>query len=369
MTDCHMKVWIYRVVFVLQCIVLVAGSSTSACPLSGPKSSAPLNEKEFMKNLDYGLQKLEENLNKAGRFDGNVVSTCINEEAAIHNFPAFLKSTQTTSPPFHNSLIVFTLDAASQTICQRSILDTSCVFMDLGIAGNSLAPGGADQQNDDYWRLTYGRVFATKALVRPGINAVPVDVDAIFLQNPFAPGNGIAERPNDVAVVSDIAPFTFTYGDKTPINGGFLYFPGIVTTSHAHSKEIVTRIWAKNCHPKSNEQLVTSSVLRYMRRKYREDPTHQAYMLPAAQYLNFCSTDCGTGAAFSSIRTVDDLRAMERTYGSSPKFKDCSEEGRKKWVYFHAACLDKNNITKSDVAKTKGSIQMAVYKWIKGENA
>eukprot|EP01032_Pedospumella_encystans_P031161 gene31161-35175_t len=110
-----MRVWIYRVVIVLQCIVLVAGSSTSAtCPLSGPKSSAPLNEKEFMKNLDYGLQKLEENLNKAGRFDGNVVSTCINEEAAIHNFPAFLKSTQTTSPPFHNSLIVFTLDAASQ---------------------------------------------------------------------------------------------------------------------------------------------------------------------------------------------------------------------------------------------------------------
>lgn len=350
--------------FLLICVAAV--ESTPPCATSGPKSSAPLNEKEFKVNLDIGLESLEAYHNNVGNFDGNIVSTCINEEAARYNFPAFLLSTQTTQPPFNASLIIFTLDQAAHAICQAAILNTSCVFMDLGIAGNSLAPGGADQQNNDYWKLTYGRVYATKALVRAGINAVPVDVDAVFLQNPFAPGNGIAERPNDVAVVSDIAPFTFSYADKTPINGGFLYFPGILSSSHAHSKEIVTRIWSKNCHPKSNEQLVTSSVLRYMRRKYPTDLTRQAYMLPATQYLNFCSTNCGTGDDFSSIRSVDDLRAMEKKHGKNGNFTICSTEGRQKWVYFHAACLNKNNITKSDVARVKGSMQMSVYKWIKG---
>ena len=239
--------------------------------------------------------------------------------------------------------------------------------MDLGVAGNSLAPGGSDKQDSNYWRLTYGRVFATKALIRSGINALPVDVDAIFLQNPFSPGNGLFERPRDVAVVADIAPFTFKYGDKTPINGGFLYFPGMDAISLRFSREIVDRIWAKNCHPKDNEQLVTSSVLRYMARKYatERNSDYNTYMLPDSQYLNFCSTDCGTGLEFSSIRNVGDLKNMEEKWKGKTEFAACEREARNKWVYFHAACLNKDNISKSKVAETKGHIQRAVYDWIR----
>lgn len=350
-------------------IYAISAQSRHFCPLNGPKSSAPNNEKDFVANLDVGLAHLQHGQEKVGKqFDRNVVSTCMNEEAAMYNFPAFIESAASTIPSLTLSLLVFCLDEPACIICRDSILeDAQCIFMDLGVAGGSLAPGGKDKHDADYWRLTYGRVFATVSLVRPGINALPVDVDAVFLQNPFAPGNGLHERPNDLAVVADIAPFTFKYGDKTPLNGGFLYFPGVDEHSYQFSKEVVDRVWAKNCHPKNNEQLVTSSVLRFMSKKYVSNFNYRPYMLPVSQYLNLCSTECGTGDDFRSIQSLADLKRMEETWGQKATFSSCSSEGRKKWVYFHAACLNKEIVNggKAGVAKAKGEIQKAVYAWAK----
>ena len=338
-----------------------------ACPLSGPQSSAPLNEKEFLRHLDDGIDYLKEINQQHKRFDGNVISTCINEEAAIHNFPIFLDSLANVQPPLTQSLLVFCLDENACKICHDLGLNRlQCIFMDLGVAGNSLAPGGSDKQNNDYWRLTYGRVYATVALIRPGINTIPVDVDAIFLQNPFIVGNGIHERPEDIAVVSDIAPFTFQYGDKTPINGGFLYFPGFTKESYQYSYDIINRIWSKNCYPKSNEQLVTSSVLRYYTKKYLKNPNFNPHMLSVNKYLNFCSTNCGTNLEFSSINNINDLLLLDQKYLNLTTYNDCSKIQRKKWVYFHAACLNKDVLlNKNDIAKAKGNIQKAIYTWVK----
>mmetsp|Transcript_9002 Transcript_9002/g.14965 ORF Transcript_9002/g.14965 Transcript_9002/m.14965 type:complete len:483 (+) Transcript_9002:73-1521(+) len=432
----------------------------SRCPLRGPGSSAPINDFEFLHALDDGLsflrRKSENELRRP--FDGNVVSTCINSEAAIYNWRPFLRSLEATVPSLVPSLLVFCVDMQACQICRISLPREQCIYMNLRVASSSLAPGSTASNNKDYWRLTYGRVFATVSMVRLGINALPADVDAIFLQNPFQKGNGIYERPNDIAVVSDIAPFTFKYGDKTPINGGYIYFPGRDVESYALSRELVDRVWAQNCHPEKNEQLVTSSALRYLARKYKhkyKQSSHKdgklrkafsqhlmhdhknmlgvkslpesaaihsssiedsgssdsggggrkgstdvlieagardgfgAHMLSVEQYLNFCSTDCGVGTMeFASIRSIEDLHQLEhstyanpfitagtsttanRTAGSATKavqfHKTCGLEARKKWVYFHTACLNKYNISATDVAKVKAVVQKAVYAWAKG---
>eukprot|EP01034_Spumella_vulgaris_P023300 gene23300-29513_t len=238
--------------------------------------------------------------------------------------------------------------------------------MDLGLSGQSLAPGKSNKLDSDYWRLTFGRVFATLTLHSLNVNVLAVDVDAVFLQNPFAPGNGISDRPDDIAVVSDIAPFTFQYGSKVSINGGFLYFPGVDPIARQYSKEVLDMIWSKNCQPKKNEQLVTSSVLRFMSRKYRGDATYRPHMLPNSQYLNFCSTDCGSGDSFNSVLSLADLNEMELKLSGTPSFSSCESAARKKWVFFHAACLSKTNPDQLIVARSKRLIQNAMMQWVHG---
>lgn len=357
-------------------VLLVTGGSwfllshnETKCPVSGPGSSAPLNEAEFLINLDVGMDLIRHAGNASSDHQPNIISTCINQEAAIHNFPTFMHSVANVHPPLTPYLLVFCLDELSCKRCrqpQHGLHHSQCIYMNLGVAGNSLAPGGADDQDADYWRLTYGRVFATVAMVRPGVNVIPVDVDAVFLQNPFNPGNGIHERPNDIAVVQDTAPFTFKYGDKTPINGGFIYFPAAEPAAYHYSRQAVDSIWSRNCHPRSNEQLVTSSVLRFMSREHAHAENFQPHMLPVDQYLNFCSTDCGTGLEFSSINSIVDLRKLERKWASNAGFSQCDASARAKWVYFHAACLNKDVLVgKNSVARAKGAIQRAVYEWVK----
>lgn len=370
-------------------LVYFLWDSTKTCTTNGPGSLAPLNEKKFLKDLQTALRFIQSGSTEANQqFSSNVVTSCINNEAAIHNFPLFIKSAASVKPNLTSSLIIFCLDSASCHICRKSLTVPQCVFMNLGVHTDSLVPGGTDQSNRDYWRLTFGRVFASWSLLKLGINIIPVDVDAIFLQNPFILGNGIYERPNDIAVVSDIKPFTFKYGDKAPINGGFLYFPGINKNALHYSRELLDRLWAKNCEPMRNEQLVTSSLLRWMTRKYSSSKGSSGFhphMLSREKYLNFCSTDCGTGQEFKSIRSYDDLLRMEQRMNSShsqpgnnnhntnsssnnissnTNGEECSRLGRRKWVYFHAACLYMDDIDKSAVAKVKGDIQAAVYKWV-----
>jgi hypothetical protein len=300
-------------------------------------------------------------------FDGNIISTCMNQEAAHFNFPLFMHSSATVEPPITPFLIIFCLDDPSCIICRESnvLAAAQCVYLNLGLTTHALAPGGTDESNRNYWRLTYGRVYATLKLSRLGINAIPVDIDAFFLQNPLIEGNGLFEHPNDVAVVQDIAPFTFKYGDKTPINGGFLYFPGVQEQYYKYSKEILDRIWSRNCEPDKNEQLVTSSVLRYMSRRYSMHSNYNPHMLSAEKYHNYCSTTCGTGLLLSSAKSVGELDAIEKEFTGKPGFEVCEKEARKKWVYFHAACLNKDGLAKTNIAQTKNRMLWAVFDWAK----
>jgi hypothetical protein len=129
---------------------------------------------------------------------------------------------------------------------------------------------------------------------------------------------------------------------------------------------VLDLIWSKNCEPRRNEQLVTSSVLRRMSRKYRGDPHYRPHMLSNSQYLNFCSTDCGSGDIFNSVLSLSDLNEMELKLGGTPSFAACESAARRKWVFFHAACLSKTNPDQLIVARSKGQIQQAVMQWVKG---
>ena len=165
-----------------------------------------------------------------------------------------MDSCTTVNPPL-KSIIIFCLDTSACKQCNKLYDKKFCIYTNLGISEVSLAPGGSDVRDRDYWRLTYGRMYANLAVHRLGMNIITVDADSVFLQNPFSEGNGLRDRPNDIGVVSDVKPFTFRYGDKTAINGGFIYFPGAQEEGAFFSRQVLEAVWAKNCRPESNVSL------------------------------------------------------------------------------------------------------------------
>jgi len=131
--------------------------------------------------------------------------------------------------------------------------------MNLGISDVSLAPGGSDSLDKDYWKLTFGRIYANLAVNKLRVNMIAVDVDSVFLQNPLNIGHNIAERPNDIAVVSDVKPFIFKFGDKAAINGGFLYLPGADVVGASFTLQLLNAVWEKNCKPKLNVRITLNT--------------------------------------------------------------------------------------------------------------
>ncbi len=366
--------------------------------------------------------------------ENTIVTTTVNEAAAIHNLPTFIQSIKACDPPFDHQLIIFCLDDAACKQCSLLHQKDHCLYMNLGISSDSLAPNKEESANRlDYFRLTYGRVYTSVLLSQMGVNVLPVDIDAIFLQNPFLPGNGLYEAPYDIAVVSDIKPFRFHKRDGIPLNGGFLFFPtattggsmatlstttntlnkndesklsalnrlingfidnwlmgeeedleqsmkpissseGIVpppqplSLQHVlYARELLQAVWNKNCHPTSNEQLVFSSQLRTMYKRYHyQDKTFRPHMLSSNQYLNLCSAQCGTQGSIQRIKSYNDLQKLNNENVNNPLFYQCSKEGAKKWVYFHVACLNITGMPSQEVAPLKGELQKAFYRWAKG---
>jgi len=346
--------------------------------LSGPLSSAPLNQLEFLHSLNLSIRSLRDQ-------SLALIVTSVNGEAAKHNLPVFLKSCSLTSPPI-TSIIIFCLDSTACTLCHKLYQAQFCIYMNLGISDVSLAPGGTDALDKDYWKLTFGRIYANLAVHKLRVNIIAVDVDSIFLQNPLTMGNNIANRPNDIAVVPDVKPFTFKFGDKASINGGFLYLPGADPMGASFSRQLLDAVWEKNCKPKLNEQLVISSVLRRMTVQHRRNPHFKPHLLTKSQYLNFCSTTCGGGPYvfnnnnskidsnvesippdFKSVRSLGDLRRYEATL-TGEGLKECGVEARKKWVYFHVACLQWNLDDKLNLSKKKGQLQQDILDWVHQTN-
>jgi hypothetical protein len=351
--------------------------------------AAPINSLEFKHELLQILNiiKVKNNVN----FD-IILCTSVNAAAAEYNLPPFLKSISINAPNLINALIVFCVDKKACLACK--VFDIQCIYLDLGISGLSLAPGGSDKLDRDYWRLTFGRVYATLKINEFGFSVLPVDVDSVFLQNPFMKGNLIVDRMQDIAVVSDAKPFSFEIKDKSVLNGGFLYFPSN-KLSNGISNEALNLIWKESCMPKKNEQIVTSKVLRSLVKKHSKANNYYSlhsylfpnrekkiivnnnlmtrksfnpYVLTKSKYLNFCNTKCSTkNNEFESILTINDLHALQNNNSKYSKtFADsCGFNTIKNWVFFHAACIKWPNDTKQNVAKAKGFVQYTILKWVK----
>ena len=168
------------------------------CPQDGEGSAAPLNYAVLVDNISAAISSINRKLRSRLNTDETIaiLSTAVNEEAAKHNLPVFLESLKFVEPSLIDQTIIFCLDDPACKQCQRLHNDpTLCLYMDLGVSGESLAPvpHGKDFNSRSYWRLTYGRVYTTLMIHNEGVNVLPVDVDSVFLRNPFSIGEEIAQ--------------------------------------------------------------------------------------------------------------------------------------------------------------------------------
>ena len=339
------------------------------CPETGEGSAAPLNHRALQDAVPKAVALITGKLRSRMQDEVIVVlSTTVNREAALHNLPPFLESLQTVVPPLIEQTIVFCLDEASCTQCAALHREPRlCLRMDLGVSSDSLAPVplGKDFNTRSYWRLTYGRVYATLLIHNEGVNVLSVDVDAVFLKNPFARGEEIPREPHRIAGVVDSKPFDLATTDKNlMLNGGFLYFPATSPKVAIATNKAIQDIWRQSC-TQTNEQLVTSEVIKALyRSKDKGDPL-QPRILSPEQYRNFCNTKCGGEMALAEVRSVDDLRALEERAKDDPSFKPCVRERRRGWVFFHAACTAWPGGQSTDLAKAKGDVQRAMLMWVK----
>ena len=88
---------------------------------------------------------------------------------------------------------------------------------------------------------------------------------------------------------------------------------------------------------------------------------------------------------FKAILSIQDLRTLEEQrrrkmmfmgegndfegsnsdINSSNSTWDCDAQARKKWVFFHAACLRWNISEKSILSRKKGDVQRAILEWVR----
>jgi Nucleotide-diphospho-sugar transferase len=333
------------------------------CPGTGPNSTAPSNDVDISAAIAKAVKHIRKRNSNA-----IIVSTTVNQEAAIQNLPSFLLSLAQIEPPLSLDTIVFCLDEASLTKCRNHHADpTLCIFMDMGISEGDLVPHlttGKDFRVKSYWRLTYGRVFATLAIHNEGVSVLPVDVDAVFLKNPFITTEDISRHPDSIAGVVDSRSFDLNTTDENLLmNGGFLFFPSTNVKSTQISHKVLQTIWSQNCL-KTNEQIVTSNVIKSLYGSLPSGDPYAPQLLSPEKYLNFCHARCGTDE-FAKIKSLEDLHILEKELENNPEFRVCTKAYRKNWVFFHAACTTWPNDKGLGMAKAKGDVQRAILEWVK----
>ena len=343
------------------------------CPETGPDSAAPSNDVDVIAAIVKAVQRI-----RSRNSNAVIVCTTVNQEAAIQNLPSFLLSLAEIKPPLSLDTIVFCLDEVAISQCSKLHADpTLCLSMDMGVSGGDLIPHtlandiiqSSDFRARSYWRLTYGRVFATLAIHNEGISVLPVDADAVFLTNPFVDSEEISRHPDSVAGVVDSRYFNLNTTDEGLLmNGGFLYFPSTTAKSALISNKVLQNIWKQNCIAK-NEQLVTSKVIKDLYKSLPSGDHYAPQLLSAEKYLNFCHFKCGTGDEFLRIKSLDDLHKLEEKFQNNPDFKYCTKPYRKQWVFFHAACTAWPNDKGLGMAKAKGDVQKAIMEWVKESRA
>jgi Nucleotide-diphospho-sugar transferase len=328
------------------------------CPETGKRSAAPNNHIALSAAIEEAVHRI-----RSRNSNAVIVSTTVNKKAAEENLPHFLESLTLVKPPLSNDTIIFCLDEWACSKCSELHVDPElCLFMNLEVSEESLAPS-SDLIGASYWKLTYGRVFATLRIHSEGVSVLPVDVDAVFLINPFSLSEEISEKPDSIAGVIDTRPFELSIDDKSALlNGGFLYFPSTNTRSAIATSKVLQNIWKKSCHG-GNEQFVTSQVLKELYNSTTSSDPRRPRILSHEKYLSFCSKPCGW-EGFSEITSIEDLHSLEKKMLNKPEFKLCSKENRKKWVYFHAACTTWPQGQSMNLSRAKGHVQKAILQWV-----
>jgi hypothetical protein len=331
------------------------------CPETGKNSAAPLNFQDLSISIPRAVNKIQ-----LHRKNAVIISTTANKEAANYNLPYLFESLASLKPPLINSTIVFCLDKWSCEKCKSLHVDSElCIYMDLGISSESLAPvsGGKDFKARSYWRLTYGRVYATLKIHNEGVSVLPIDADALFFKNPFT-SEEVLQFPDKIAGVIDDQPVDLSNNTQsTFLNGGLLYFPATTTKSAILTNNVLKDIWKQSCI-EQNEQLVTTGVIRNLSRSLPLDDPYMPRILNVDKYLNFCSNPCGS-LDFREITSLNHLHLLEGKMKGKPEFKLCTKAYRKDWVYFHAACTKWPDGKSIDLSKAKGDVQRAIIAWVK----
>jgi hypothetical protein len=331
------------------------------CPETGKNSAAPINFKDLSITIPRAVQKIQLHQKNAV-----IISTTANKEAAKYNLPYLFESLASIKPPLISSTIVFCLDEWSCEKCKSLHVDSElCIYMYLGISSESLAPvtGGKDFKARSYWRLTYGRVYATLQIHNEGVSVLPIDADALFLKNPFT-SEEILQFPNSIAGVIDDQPVDLLSSKQASfLNGGLLYFPATTAKVAILTNNVIRDIWRQSCI-EQNEQLVTTGVIRNFSRSLPLNDPNKPRILNVDKYLNFCSNPCGS-LDFSKITSLKHLHLLEENMKGKPEFKLCTKAYRKDWVYFHAACTNWPDGKSIDLAKAKGDVQRAIMAWVK----
>lgn len=337
------------------------------CSREGRLSGAPINHIEFAMNLHKAILIL---LNEGHQ---NIVYTTANAAAATYNLEPFLISLSSVLPPMNRFTVIMCLDNEACSRCRQIHIPYLCVYMNLGVGKGSLAPkiklsnGSHVIDTNNYWRLTFGRYYAPVLIMeRFQVSVTSVDIDSIFLKNPFASGQVLYRNPN-IAVAADSAPYHIDINDNTIINGGFFYLPALNWRSWKLSNEVVSRVWSFNCKPRNisfvNDQDIISLVLRntlkYEKSKQRQ---FQITHLPMKLYRNYCNTDCG-GKYFKYAYTLKDLMSLEKNK-SSFNSSECGLEERKNWVFFHTCCIPWPENDHKKLALAKGLAQRGLYEWL-----
>lgn len=333
-------------------------SLKTVCPETGINSAAPTNHLALSAAIEKAVHRI-----RSRNSDAVIVSTTVNKKAAEENLPHFLESLFLVEPPLSNDTIVFCLDEWACNKCSELHVDPElCLYMNLEVSQESLAPG-SDFIGSSYWKLTYGRVFTTLRIHNEGVSVLPVDVDGVFLINPFSLSEEISEKPDSIAGVIDSRPFQLSTGDKSAlVNGGFLYFPATNPRSAIATSKVLQDIWKKSCLG-GNEQEVTSQVLKELYNSTSSSDPRRPRILSHEKYLSFCSIPCGWDG-FSEIASIEDLHSLEIKMLDKKEFKLCLKEYRRKWVYFHAACATWPDGQSKNLSKAKGYVQKAILKWV-----
>jgi hypothetical protein len=333
----------------------------SKCSIEGPNSAAPLNYLEFQNNLEKIARKIEQE-----GYD-KIVYTTVNYEAAKNNLPYFLQSIDKVQPSMLRYTVVLCIDKKACLNCKLIHFDYLCIYMDFGIGTGSLTPYLYGEELDlGYFRLTMGRFYAAlKILQKNYISVLSVDVDAVFLKNPFATNEILSYHPY-LAIVADTQYLNLTDKASVP-NGGFVYLPAVTRESWHRSVELMKYFWRYNCHSyKQNDQMILAVVLRRLTQQYKKKGLeYPITLLPISQFLSYCNTKCGNATMFKTALSYNSLVTLENSYKNLSVFEECSPERRKQWVYFHACCIIWPDGNRSKVSEAKKFSQGAVLEWVR----